>query len=160
MNNNDERDFAEEAANRQILETRDGEIDDGPQHWLHGGTNEWERRLTRSYGREMIDAPYDETEIKVAALLGHPARTFEYYFLFGFGHKLIVCLPESGYRPDPKRQEGFSLSGYYVKIEATDEHTAREEFVRLWGEGNFSSVHDDKSFERLCSKHTYKELQI
>jgi hypothetical protein len=144
--NNDERDFAEEAANRRIFETGDGELQDKVDHLI-------------ARGREIIDAPYNETEVKAAALLGHPARTFPYYFTFGVGHRLIASLPESPGRIDPRAQQGIELAGMYVKIEATDEISAREEMIRRFSI-YWSTVYDEKRFEIACAKYRYIELKL
>ena len=148
MNNNDERDYAEEAANRQILETGDEErmspIDDGPRHWITNDDN-----LDNGGGVHGIGA-YEEDRVEQIA----PMHV--YYFTFGVGHKLIACLPEHG-PADPDMQSGFSLSGYYVKIEATDEMEARIEMIRCWGP-HWSSCYSEIGFDNI--RNRYKELNL
>lgn len=60
MNNNDERDYAEEEYNRQILATGDGEVDDTPEYHLQFCDGEANRDITSSPSAES-----DATEVRL-----------------------------------------------------------------------------------------------
>ncbi len=150
MNNDDERDFEEEQYNRDLGHeepTEDevlADIDDGPRHWLGAtaglqhGEIDWEKDLT-----EALDEPKLET----------------FLFTFGVGHKLVVYLPEMHDHVEP--QEGFSLAGYFVKIEATDELAARLKMIKRWGHqwsSCYSQGAHSMSYQNVLDK--YKELKF
>lgn len=60
MNNNDERDYAEEEYNRQILATGDGEVDDTPEYHLQFCDRKANRNITGDFSAE-----HDATEVRL-----------------------------------------------------------------------------------------------
>jgi hypothetical protein len=116
---------------------------------------DWANLVAR--GHEIINADYSDEEVRLAAIIGRQRRTFVYYFTFGVGHKLIACLPEQHKTVNPYEQVGIPLAGMYVKIDATDETSAREEMIRRFGI-YWSSCYNEASFQQL--KYKYTELTL
>jgi hypothetical protein len=149
MNNNDERDYAEELENsRLILEAQD--------------EAEESYSTNIAYTEERTDSPTDVTPPEceeVCVHFGYPHRKPTFYFTFGVGHRLIAHLPEHGDNCDGN-QDGISLGGKYVKIQAVDETAARLEMIRRWGH-NWSSVYyDEVRFKYMIQKYKYTELKL
>jgi len=83
-----------------------------------------------------------------------PETKDNYYFTFGFGHKLVSYCKDETFDDS---QLGIPLVGKYVKISATNEDAARVKMFEVFGHA-WASMFDENRFNAFQRQYHYTEL--
>jgi hypothetical protein len=157
MNNDDERDFEEERANRQMIEDEQraelqGEAEtvdhlikaerDREKIWLGAKTYVFTDELDDGNGPHYADA----SELP-------PGKT-DFYFTFGLSAKLVAYNRDLAFSAS---QSGIPLARYYVRIDAENENWARAEMTRRWADC-WAFCYDRTTFGPKITKGQYIPL--
>jgi hypothetical protein len=82
----------------------------------------------------------------------------EFYFTFGFEHRLVSYNPERPMNSPSVFAQGISLDHRYVIIEADDREEARAKMLNLFGR-DWAFQYSEKEFAGQVEKYGLKELK-